>query len=706
MTLKKAVLCLGYIALFFLVGCEQAAGPAKDNLDDVSDDKQEWTVTVDPALSNGSILAEPSKAPEGTQITLTVSPGEDHYLEDGYPLVTDAKGETLGPVTEEEEEPLVFVFAMPARDVQVSARFARVSDGVFSIQVDPSVINGTITASVSESKERKTITVTLAPDPQMQYHSGSLKVNGGEVKVSGSKTRHSFTMPAKDVVLSAEFKPYNSIVTGEEFTQIGRTEDFPLDEIYEINADITIADWSPPDSVSKPFAGVIYGKGHTITLQNFSPSALSGAEYLGIFAYLRGAAIQDLRIAGAAGPLSVTAAQYCGLLAGYADNATLKNIAVAGTLDITRTSGNLYLGGLTGYMQGGSLESDSAYRTSSVSVTGTSPGSVYGGGMIGYAMNVTVISGANTTGNVTVTGEGHNTSAGGLCAFSRASKIVSCSAEGDISVVADSHGQTAMGYLYMTYAGGLVGESVNLGATITRSYATGNVYAKSPYPYAGGLCGYNYGESVIAECYATGSATADSQGALPYAGGLSGYNSAQAKIQDSYAMGIVKTVSTASSGWAGGIVSSNARDAVVSRCYSLSAVDAIAGSGGLPPVGQPGVTAGGSAGGIAGHTYFTNFTPPLTKIENCTALNSALAGKNVHRVTGSIADNAILANNIGWTGMDWTPGPEAAEKTADGLDGADCDAKPAQSVYEGLSWDFVAVWTMGNNGYPKLRWQQ
>jgi hypothetical protein len=255
----------------------------------------------------------------------------------------------------------------------------------------------------------------------------------------------------------------------------------------------------------------------------------------------------------------------------------------------------------------------------------------------------------------------------------------------------------------MTYAGGLVGESTDLGATITKSYATGSVYAKSPYPYAGGLCGYNYADSVIAECYATGSASAESQGALPYAGGLSGYNSNNAVIKDSYATGSVATVSTGSSGWAGGITASNAKDAVISRCYSLSAVSASIGSSDMP-IGQPGVTPGGAAGGIVGHTYFTQYAVILTKIENCAALNSSLTGTSVHRITGSIADEAILKDNIGWEDMDWPQGPKV-DKTANGLDGADCAAKPDQSAFVVLGWDFASVWKMGGTGYPVLQWQ-
>jgi hypothetical protein len=714
MSLKKtalyfSVLC---IAAYFLLGCEQTAGPVTGSETESGTETGEkstvleFTVTVDPNLSYGAITVEPPKAAEGAEITLTVTPHEDYYLEEGYPVLMDAKGSEASPISGDPET-LVFAFPMPAHDVLISASFAKIPNGLHAITIDPSITNGTVTASAAESKERKTITVTIAPDSQMQYHSGSLKVNNGEVKVSGSKPRFSFTMPAKDVVISAEFKLPNSINTAEEFLKIGRTAEFPLDEIYEINADITLSNWTPPDSEKSPFTGVIYGKGNIITLESFSSAALSDAKYLGLFAYLSGAVVQDLTLRGASGSFNTATGQYCGLLAGYVGLASLKNIVVTGTLDVTRTNGYMYLGGAIGYMDGGRLENNLSCGTSSVSVTGEATGgAVYGGGVVGYAKNVTAISGVHTTGKVTVIGEGHNTSAGGLCAYSDATKISGCSATGTISVLADAHGQTDQTHLYMTYAGGLVGESTHQGATITKSYATGTVYAKSPYPYAGGLCGYNYGNSVIAECYATGSVSADSQGALPYAGGLSGYNSQQALIKDSYATGSVAAVSTGSSGWAGGITGSNARDAVISRCYSLSTVSPSTGGGDMP-MDQPGVLAGGAAGGIAGHTYFTQYAAaPLTKIENCAALNPSLtAGKSVHRITGSIADNAILKDNIGRADMEWTPGPEPADKTANGLDGADCAAKPEQPAFAALGWDFASVWEMGSNGYPVLRWQ-
>jgi hypothetical protein len=52
-----------------------------------------------------------------------------------------------------------------------------------------------------------------------------------------------------------------------------------------------------------------------------------------------------------------------------------------------------------------------------------------------------------------------------------------------------------------------------------------------------------------------------------------------------------------------------------------------------------------------------------------------------------------------------TVGTYTADTDVSGKDGADCAAQPAQSVYEGLGWDFATVWKMGSDGYPVLRWQ-
>ena len=76
--------------------------------------------------------------------------------------------------------------------------------------------------------------------------------------------------------------------------------------------------------------------------------------------------------------------------------------------------------------------------------------------------------------------------------------------------------------------GGLVALNY-LGAVISNSYATGNVYAKeSP---AGGLVGYN--EGTIENSFATGNVTGDG-GIGNYLGGLAGLNGANGVITTSY----------------------------------------------------------------------------------------------------------------------------------------------------------------------------
>jgi hypothetical protein len=96
------------------------------------------------------------------------------------------------------------------------------------------------------------------------------------------------------------------------------------------------------------------------------------------------------------------------------------------------------------------------------------------------------------------------------------------------------------------------------------------------------------------------------------------------------------------------------------------------------------------------------------------ALNSSITAHrtvdglnvNARRVAGRQDEWGYCENNLAYVpsisagGSEVTPEPDA-----DGLDGADCIAKPGQSVFAGLGWDFASVWVMGGDGYPVLRWQ-
>jgi hypothetical protein len=320
-------------------------------------------------------------------------------------------------------------------------------------------------------------------------------------------------------------------------------------------------------------------------------------------------------------------------------------------------------------------------------------------------------------------GQGHNTSAGGIAGYvTNGSKITKCTSAGRISLYAIGAGSTP-DELYMIYAGGLLGYAGN-GSLTTQSSASGEVVAQAPYPYAGGLVGYNYGNldgsqgSTIKQCFATGNVTANGNNpvptrpsGLPYAGGLAGYNSGElATIMDSYATGTVLANTGIGFAWAGGVVGANANDGTVIRCYATGAVSAKAGSGDLP-YPQPQTDPGAISGGIVGYNYFTI----TTLVMNCVALNGNVSATgtppDAYRVVGRNGNGTItpkLTNNYANSSLTLTPTHSPLENTPTGRDGGDVATTPQlpdQSFYENtLGWNFGSVWQMtGSNVYPTLR---
>ena len=470
--------------------------------------------------------------------------------------------------------------------------------------------------------------------------------------------------------------------SASDLARIGQESAYPLNGAYKLAADIELADWIPLGAdESHPFAGTFDGNNKTITIKNFNPAA--ARQYIGIF--------------------------------GYTEGATLKNSTIAGTVTVAWDNPDekaLFFGGLAGYIKNTRV----SRCVSQASIVATSvQGPVYAGGLAGYAWG-SAIADCSASGTVTADGKGHNSSAGGIAGYNRTTTVDNCSALGDVRLTAiDPESRTNPSYLYMIYAGALIGYTGDSSVT-SNSYAAGNVYASSPYPYAGGLVGYNYGTltgtgvgSRIVASYATGNATAEAAlNTLPYAGGLAGYNSGdKTAIENCYATGTVLARSSGGLGWAGGIAGANANGALVSKSYSVSAVNVAVGTGPLP-YPQPDVSEGACAGGIVGYSYFT----ANTRVENSAALNESIngtAGNGIyalHRVVGrngSAVTAPELSNNIACSALPVSPVPESWDKTADGLDGADAAAKPLEADFVALQWDFANLWTMGNNGYPVFK---
>ena len=78
---------------------------------------------------------------------------------------------------------------------------------VYTVTVNPSE-HGTVNPSAASAGEKTTVTLTVSPEAGYQLKSLTVKdAANADVTVSGTGTSRSFTMPASNVTVSAEFEP-------------------------------------------------------------------------------------------------------------------------------------------------------------------------------------------------------------------------------------------------------------------------------------------------------------------------------------------------------------------------------------------------------------------------------------------------------------------------------------------------------------------
>jgi hypothetical protein len=455
-----------------------------------------------------------------------------------------------------------------------------------------------------------------------------------------------------------------------DFYKIGKETSHPADGRYKLNDSLTLG-----YVVCLPtFSGKLDGNGKTLTISGFDEENIGTNR--GIFSAISGdvslrAEVKDLTIDVniQSSTVNITGLNL-GMLAASVTNADLRNVKVQGTLNIENAVVGGTLGGISGSL------SNSSITDSGSSLAITAKGFSRTGGIAGD-ITASSLSRCETTGPVTVTSMGTgNTSStpgvlGGIAGIiSGATTLEYCRVTGNIS------GEGAADMLHGDYIGGLVG-NFTAGGIIRKSYSTSNVTnisAARAQNTCGGIAGTmrNAGSGIIEDCYSTGDIT-------------------------------VQTTQTGSGRYAGGIVGFTYQiTAQISRCYATGTVTSDSLSGTM-------------AGGILGSQQSAN-----SSVENCIALNDALyilhtttnaAQYKINRVIGHYSLGS-KANNKASSGMltyDTLGEGETtsvtipdADKTADGLGGQDCDAKPEQSVYSGLGWDFTSVWQKTGD-YPTLK---
>lgn len=166
----------------------------------------EHTITCQTVKGTGSVTATPEMAAEGTEVTLTVTPGKGYRLEHLNILSGS------GTVDYTDNDDGTYTFEMPASVVIITAIFEQVY--TYKITVAEST-NGEVTASPTEAAEGETITLTVNPNDGYELDEVTVtETNGnGEVPVYGDLK---FRMPKYNVTVTATFK--QNTATSSDYT--------------------------------------------------------------------------------------------------------------------------------------------------------------------------------------------------------------------------------------------------------------------------------------------------------------------------------------------------------------------------------------------------------------------------------------------------------------------------------------------------------
>jgi hypothetical protein len=211
-------------------------------------------------------------------------------------------------------------------------------------------------------------------------------------------------------------------------------------------------------------------------------------------------------------------------------------------------SGALVVGGFSGVAYGGDF-TDCAVEGTIEIVSAPNVNAIYFGGFIGYSITnytdyevnlVRCSSQANL-----ISASSRTQYLGGIIGYivgsgtNSKTTIKSCFASGSITVTGTNN---------TIYAGGLAGYLSTSRASISNSYALGNITADnsgSGAVYAGGLVGYNYG--TIDRSFSAGTVYAASSTGSVSARGVCGYGSTTAKVSNCAALGAKVTLTRGSS---------------------------------------------------------------------------------------------------------------------------------------------------------------
>jgi formylglycine-generating enzyme required for sulfatase activity len=224
-----------------------------------------FDITVDSSMSHGTVTANYDAAFPGTTVTLTVKPDTDYVLKAG--TVTYRYGNTGH---EPEGSGLIYTFTMPAADVTVYAAFEEPPPGTYTITVADSISHGTVNPDMLSAAAGTPVTLTVTPATDYALVAGTVNYNdGSDHFIAGPP--YTFTMPAANVTVSAEFEAIIYTVT---FDANGGTPAVP--ETQSVAAGGLAAKPTAILTKTDHLLGGWYTEDTFINLWNFSAHTVTG----------------------------------------------------------------------------------------------------------------------------------------------------------------------------------------------------------------------------------------------------------------------------------------------------------------------------------------------------------------------------------------------------------------------------------------------
>ncbi|WP_075983080.1 GLUG motif-containing protein [Bacillus massilinigeriensis] len=638
------------------------------------------------------------------------------------------------------------------RGDQIVITFSEDVNGIESDLVDDFILKENQDYSFDSTDsfkiENNVVTATLGITTAMKLaEKTNITIQSDSSKVSISDLGGNMAKPQKELNSSTKSVEIKDIPGKSEFAGGDGSVENPfiimnaqqldkvrkhLDAHYQIGDDIDLSEdpfdqgegWVPIGDKTNRFTGSIDGNGKTI--RNLIINRASQSQYTGLFGFIDGATIKNLKL----DDINVTGWIQTGGLVGTAFSSTISDCSVSDA----RIHGDNFSGGFIGYVKdgsvnnieivgvnlsGGSQSGNLIGRLDNGQVSGitasnlTISGSTFNGGLIGYDQSSQISD--VTASNINVKSQSDS---GGILGQSIGSTIHTLDIK---QVVIDASGYNQIGGVIGTagninlediniegvnlnganFAGGLIGtEDYTSTKTIINNVAAKDIKITITSQKAAGLIAeIDTPESQISNVVLDNVEISGDQ----YVGGLVSINKGKinntsvhhGKISGSSInvgglvalnYGVVRKSSVSDDSFiigetnVGGLVGYNYLNAsIIENCYSTAEVDA---SGVTSPSGIGGLVGKLDAKGTITNSYSTG---KILGNKNLSVMGG-LVGLNF-RSEGIINSSFYDSDTTGFTGSD-----KGTPKTT--LEMKDKDTF--------VDWDFTNIWEM-NGSYPILR---